>query len=1062
MSDPIISDIILGIDLGSNSLGWALISRENGRPAGILRAGARIFESAMEGNMAAGKEESRNRARREARLQRRQLWRRARRLKKTLHLLQRFGLLPEGQSSTPEARQDLINRLDDSIRSSPWFKAKRESGLYPEPEQVLPYILRAAALDEPLEPHFLGRALCHLAQRRGFRSNRKQVRATTKKDEEGVVKEGIAQLSREMQQSGARTLGEFLARLSPTEKSADRIRRRWTAREMYEDEFSKIWDAQAKHQPTLLTAERKKVLFQAIFHQRPLKFDPNVIGSCSLERAEKRAPAYLLAAQRFRLLDGVNNLRINGAELTAADRTKLIHEIERNGNLSVKRIPKLLHLAKDDQVNLAEDGDDKEILGDRTAEQFCKVFGNRWLEMPPAERDAVVEYVHAFEKPDKLKSAAQKKWGLSEEAAGKLAEIRLEPDYMNFSRKAIGKLLPLLEAGLSTATARRQLYPEVFKPSAPLDLLPPLCKPESRMPEIRNPAVTRSLTELRKVVNAIIREHGKPAEIRIELARELKKPKKARARQSKKMRENETARKAAVAEITEITGDPYPHRDDIRRVQLFRDSRGECVYCGSPISKSNFLGKESQVDVDHILPFSRSFDDSYMNLVICHAHCNREKANRTPREAFSGEQYEAILDRLSRFTGDRSTTAEKLRRFKMNPEELAAHLEDFNARQLNDTAYAARLAKQYLGLLYGGEIDADHNRRIHASAGQTTAFLRNEWKLNAILGDGPTSDGGAKPKSRDDHRHHAVDAVAIALTDAGTVKMLSDAAQRAPLEHRRRFAPIPGPWPNFVDSVREQIEKVVVSHRVSKKVSGALHEETTYGRLSDVAPGRRIRKPLSALSKPEIEEIADPSVKKLVLARLRELGGEEPKEIFSEEGNLPAFQTRAGRRIPIRSVRLEKPIPTFALGVGSPARHVASESNHHIELFAELDAEGNEVEWDGEVVPLARTYERMRQGTSVVQRDHGLHREFKFSLAAGEVIECDRQPGKRGMFVVRKMTQFTSGGIQIGFAPLNDARQARKMQTSRSWLWSSPDKLRERHVRKVVVGPLGEISEAHD
>src|SRR5208283_3956864 len=130
MSNAPAADFILGIDLGSNSLGWALITRDHGQPAGILRAGARVFESAMDGNMAAGKEESRNRARREARLQRRQLWRRARRLKKTLHLLQRFGLLPEGQSSTPEARQGLINRLDDSIRSSPWFRTKRESGLY--------------------------------------------------------------------------------------------------------------------------------------------------------------------------------------------------------------------------------------------------------------------------------------------------------------------------------------------------------------------------------------------------------------------------------------------------------------------------------------------------------------------------------------------------------------------------------------------------------------------------------------------------------------------------------------------------------------------------------------------------------------------------------------------------------------------------------------------------------------------------------------------------------------------------------------------------------------------
>src|SRR6185437_1685849 len=109
-------------------------------------------------------------ARADARLHRRQLWRRGRRLKKTFSLLQRFELLPPGPTPTPQERQALVNNLDAAILSSAWFQAKKNSGLYPEPDHVLPYILRAAALDEKLEPFFLGRALFHLAQRRGFLS----------------------------------------------------------------------------------------------------------------------------------------------------------------------------------------------------------------------------------------------------------------------------------------------------------------------------------------------------------------------------------------------------------------------------------------------------------------------------------------------------------------------------------------------------------------------------------------------------------------------------------------------------------------------------------------------------------------------------------------------------------------------------------------------------------------------------------------------------------------------------------------------------------------------------
>src|SRR5208337_2357635 len=149
-------------------------------------------------------------------------------------------------------------------------------------------------------------------------------------------------------------------------------------------------------------------------------------------------------------------------------------------------------------------------------------------------------------------------------------------------------------------------------------------------------------------------------------------------------------------------------------------------------------------------------------------------------------------------------------------------------------------------LLYGGLADAEHEQRVQATSGQTTAYFRNLWKLNSVLNDGPSRDGGRVAKSRGDHRHHAVDAAVIGLTDAGMVKRLSDAAQCAPLAGRKRFAALEGPWPNFVDSVRQEIDKIVVSHRVAKKVSGALHKETVY---SSPKPdgGVRVRKPLAAL-----------------------------------------------------------------------------------------------------------------------------------------------------------------------------------------------------------------------
>ena len=229
-------EFVLGIDLGTNSLGWSIIGLVDGEPARLVRAGVRVFEAGMDDSKGPGREESRNKGRRDARTHRRQLWRHQRRMLKLARILQRFELLPAGDLTQPEARQDYFNRLDSDILHSPWFSEKEKSGAYPAPRQVLPYILRAAALDERLEPYYFGRALYHLAQRRGFLSNRKQ--AAKKNDDEGKVKEGIAQIRKAMLEKQARTLGDYFSRLSPHD---EQIRRHWTARDMYQAEFAAIW-----------------------------------------------------------------------------------------------------------------------------------------------------------------------------------------------------------------------------------------------------------------------------------------------------------------------------------------------------------------------------------------------------------------------------------------------------------------------------------------------------------------------------------------------------------------------------------------------------------------------------------------------------------------------------------------------------------------------------------------------------------------------------------------------------------------------------------------------------
>ena len=176
-------------------------------------------------------------------------------------------MLPSSDASSPEKRDAVLAELDRTILRSEWYRNAAETAELPEPEHVMPYFLRAAALDQPLEPFFLGRALHHLAQRRGFLSNRRQT--ATPKDEEkktGVVKEGIGALRDAMQAAAARTLGEYFSRLKPTQQ---RIRTRYTHRAMFQEEFEKIWTAQSVHHPDLLTVARKKILRRRSFIKDP-------------------------------------------------------------------------------------------------------------------------------------------------------------------------------------------------------------------------------------------------------------------------------------------------------------------------------------------------------------------------------------------------------------------------------------------------------------------------------------------------------------------------------------------------------------------------------------------------------------------------------------------------------------------------------------------------------------------------------------------------------------------------------------------------------------------------
>ncbi|MEA3365147.1 MAG: hypothetical protein U9Q79_05850, partial [Candidatus Hydrogenedentes bacterium] len=248
---------VLGLDLGTNSVGWAIVQYHNGNPTGIRAAGVRIFSAATKNGtqekIQSGIEESPAKKRREMRLQRRQAERRARRRRKIARILQKHGLLPEANVYDDCTRDAMLKSLDREIYAK--YRKTNESGA--RSLDQLPYFLRARALEKALTPYELGRALYHLGQRRGFLSNRL---APSKDEKEGEVKRKISDLYENMKAAGARTLGEYFAHLNPHKT---RIRNRWTARQMYVDEFEAIWEAQTPYLAQLKNEEFKNELHHA-------------------------------------------------------------------------------------------------------------------------------------------------------------------------------------------------------------------------------------------------------------------------------------------------------------------------------------------------------------------------------------------------------------------------------------------------------------------------------------------------------------------------------------------------------------------------------------------------------------------------------------------------------------------------------------------------------------------------------------------------------------------------------------------------------------------------------
>ena len=690
------------------------------------------------------------------------------------------------------------------------------------------------------------------------------------------------------------------------------------------------------------------------------------------------------------------------------------------------------------------------------------VFGIFWDEMPEEEKHKAVTLWYRTESEEKLAAKARERWALDEGAAKIFAETSPEDGYCNLSLKALRRLLPAMQEGVSYGAIRPKLYPELSRD--PKSLLPLV---REAVPSLRNPAVERALTEVRKVVNAIVRQYGKPYEIRIEMARELRKSRREREESTRQVRSRQREREEAKARILKDCGLQNPSRSDIEKALLFEECGGICPYTGRTIEFSS-LFCDSQFDIEHIIPLSRCPDDSFLNKTLCYHHENRSvKGGRTPWEAYSkdDERWTQILERVKKFSNPA-----KLRRFELRSEQ---DLREFTERQMNDTRYTTRLAVDLLSTLYGGRDiprgDGTNRRVIYATTGMVTATLRRSWGVEAILREAvPSYNGESKGKPRTDHRHHAVDAIVIALTSQSMVQQMSVAASRAPSwqSARRSFQSMESPWPNFVDSIRPHVTAMLVSHRPEHKMSGAFHDETNYGRphLEGKKTVVHIRKPVSSLGEKDVASIVDPIVRRAVEEKFAALSGDLSR--CETTNDWPVCPASNGREVPIRKVRIRKVLDVSAIGQGNRQRFVMPSSNHHVEFFAQLDEKGKEKRWESIVVSLMEAAERKRNAEPVVSRSYPDAQDFvfKFSLMGGDIVQlhktCNHATGQCSPSLYRLRTIAANG--QLSLVRINDARLKDEIRKAKEWWSPMCDTLRKLDCRKVQVDLLGGIYQAND
>lgn len=1041
----------LALNMGSTFLGWCILATdEYDAPSSIIDMGVRIFSDGRDNQskkpLAA--------ARRSARALRRNHDRRDRRQRRLLSCLIKYGLMPQNRDE-----RKMLESLD-------------------------PYELRAKALDHQVSLHELGRAIFHINQRRGFKSNLKKGNGS---NEASNLKNAIKSLDSKLMVTSSRTLGEYLWK-EHKERQPVRVRSQivhnkaeynfYPSRDMYVNEINTIFEKQKVYH-SVLTNKVCNEIKDIIFYQRPLKTIQ--LGTCRFESGEKRARMAYPIVQKFRILKEVNNLQIerlleDAPEITPEDRMKIVETLLNNKKRTFGQIRTLLKFSRDCRFNL-ESEDRADLEGDITSNLLSdrECFGNKWYLFSAGEQERIIDLLFESQDSDLLVEKLISDYGVTFDQAEEIANAALPEGYCVASKKAIEKMMPFLDQGMEYSNAARsanythsefqaaqtfehlpyygEILPNNVSGGSYLEFDKPF--PEKFYGKISNPSVHIALNQARKLVNALIDKYGHPEELVIGLARDLiESPDEISKNQSRNFKENERINKELILLGVKTN---YRNRALFKLWEDLAEDQDKrcCPFSGVQILKNEIFS--GNFEAEHLLPFSHSYNDGRANKVLSSRSSNSFKGNRTPFEAFSHTaEWPQILARAQNLPKN------KRWRFQADAWNIAKGKgQDIIASILNDPRHMPRIAKAYLAAIFDSQ---ERESKIWAISSQMTALLRDKWGLNDLLNED-------ERQNITDHRHHAIDAFVIGCSDRGTFEKLADAAKRLEgdktlYEKRHKLvSKMPEPFYGFYEQMTKNIQKIVISYkpdhggafkaiRTSQPYTVApLHKETAYGLVEANNKKESLtlttRIAIESLeNRRHIEEVADPVIRE----NLRNIMDGIKEKSTEWKSALSVYSQKSGtRRVRIRiekkqdsMVGISQPIDRGPeANRDTPYKFYELRGNYCAEIYCTVN--GRQAgEWQCEIIP---NYYAHQKDFIPKWRKNNPTAKLIMRLQIDDMVAYE----KDGITTIARVKKMTSG-----FVHLRPHSIAKEVADKLSWM-ASARQMQLKNTRKISVDIIGRV-----